>query len=48
MDLILFRPQLGDILYGKIISSDWEFIEVDCDILTVKVPVEQLMKPNYL
>jgi|LauGreDrversion4_2_1035121.scaffolds.fasta_scaffold523995_2 hypothetical protein len=48
MDLIIFRPQLGDILYGKIIGSDTEYITVDCEILKVKVPVEQLMKPSHM
>jgi DNA-directed RNA polymerase subunit E'/Rpb7 len=53
MDLIIFRPQIGDLLYGKIINSDMNYITVDCDIIKVKVPVEQLMKPtsmyfNYL
>ena len=48
MELIIFRPQVGDLLYGKIINSDDYFITVDCDIIKVKVPAEQLMKPNKL
>ena len=48
MELIIFKPQVGDILYGKIIHSDDNFITVDCDIIKVKVPAEQLMKPNNL
>jgi hypothetical protein len=48
MDIVIFRPQVGDILYGKIICSDPEFITVDCEIIKVKVPVEQLMKPSHL
>jgi hypothetical protein len=48
MDLIVFKPQVGDLLYGKIINSDMNYITVDCDIIKVKVPVEQLMKPTSM
>jgi hypothetical protein len=48
MDLIIFRPQIGDILYGKIIQSDFYNIIVDCEIIKVRVPVEQLMKPSSM
>lgn len=48
MDLILFKPQIGDLLYGKIIHSDFYYITVDCDLVKVKVPVEQLMKPSNM
>lgn len=46
--MIIFRPQLGDILYGKIIDSNPEFISVDCEIIVVKVPTEQIMKPSQM
>ena len=46
--LIVFRPQIGDVLYGKITHSNQDNIIVDCDIIKVKIPNEQLMKPaNY-
>ncbi len=48
MDLIIFRPQIGDIIYGKITHSDFSSLSVDCDVVKVKVPVEQLMKPNSM
>ena len=46
MEALIFKPQIGDLLYGKIIQSDFSYITVDCDLIKVKVPVEQLMKPN--
>lgn len=36
----------GDLMYGKIIHTDEHFITVDCDLIKVKVPVDQLMKPS--
>ncbi len=33
---------------GKIVSSDDVDIKVDCDMIKVKVPIEQLMKPSKL
>jgi DNA-directed RNA polymerase subunit E'/Rpb7 len=47
-DLIIFKPQIGDILFGKISQSNEDFITVDCEILKVKVPVAQIMQPNEL
>ena len=44
--LIVFKPQVGDILYGRIIQSSINQVIVDCDIIKVKVPFEQIMKPN--
>lgn len=44
--LIVFKPQVGDILYGKIIQSSINQVIVDCDLIKVKVPFEQIMKPN--
>lgn len=46
--LIIFRPQIGDILYGRITNSNQDNIMVDCEIIKVKIPNEQIMKPaNY-
>ncbi len=47
-DLIIFKPQIGDLLYGKIHSSDLYSVIVDCELIKVRVPVEQLMKPNTM
>lgn len=33
-------------LYGKVIHSTINQIVVDCDVIKVKVPSEQIMKPN--
>ena len=46
-NLIIFCPREGDILYGKIYDSDKSNIIVDCDIIKVKVPIQQLMEPYY-
>ncbi len=46
IELVMFQPKIGDILYGKIIDSDENFILVDCEIIKVKVPVEKIMKPR--
>lgn len=45
VEIILLRPSIGDILYGKIIDSNESFITVDCEFMKVKVPTEKLMKP---
>ena len=46
-NLILFCPNEGDILYGTIKDNDKSNIIVDCDIIKVKVPIQQLMQPYY-
>ena len=46
-DLILFCPNEGDILYGTILDSDKSNIIVDCGIIKIKVPIQQLMEPYY-
>ena len=46
-NLILFCPNEGDILYGTICDTDKSNIIVDCGLIKVKVPVQQLMEPNY-
>ena len=46
-NLILFCPNEGDILYGTIYESDKNNIIVDCGLIKVKVPVQQLMEPYY-
>ncbi len=48
IDLLIFRPEIGDILYGKIINADFNNITVDCSVIKVKVPIAQLMKPNLM
>jgi DNA-directed RNA polymerase III subunit RPC8 len=45
-DLIILRPTEGDILYGKIKSSDENCIMLDCDLVKVKVPKAKLMLPS--
>jgi hypothetical protein len=42
----MFQPAIGDILYGKIIESNENFILIDCDVIKVRVPTEKLMKPS--
>jgi DNA-directed RNA polymerase subunit E'/Rpb7 len=46
-NLVIFCPKKGDILYGTICDSDQNYIIVDCEIIKVKVPIQQLMKPYY-
>ena len=46
-NLIIFCPNEGDILYGTIYESDKNNIIVDCGLIKVKVPIQQLMEPNY-
>ena len=46
-NLILFCPNEGDILYGTIFDSDKENITIDCGLIKVKVPIQQLMEPYY-
>ena len=41
----MLQPAIGDIMYGKIIESNENFITVDCDVIKVRVPTEKLMKP---
>ena len=48
VELIMLKPSIGDILYGKIIESNENFITVDCEFIKVKVPTEKLMKPAEL
>ncbi len=45
--LIIFCPKEGDILYGKICDCDHTSIYIDCNIIKVKVQVQQLMEPNF-
>ena len=45
--LIVFCPNEGDILYGTIYDSDKNNITVDCGLIKVKVPIQQLMEPYY-
>ena len=45
--LIIFCPKEGDILYGKICDCNQNYIIVDCDLIKVKVPKQQLMKPSF-
>ncbi len=45
--LLMFCPKEGDILYGKIIDCDHYYIVVDCTLIKVKVPIQQLMEPYY-
>ena len=45
--LILFCPNEGDILYGTIYDSDKSNIIIDCTLIKVKVPIQQLMEPYY-
>ena len=45
--LIIFCPKGGDILYGKICDCSHNYIIVDCDLIKVKVPIQQLMEPYY-
>jgi DNA-directed RNA polymerase subunit E'/Rpb7 len=47
ISLIIFKPQIGDILYGNIENSDETKIIVDCGIIKVKVPIEQILKPCF-
>jgi DNA-directed RNA polymerase subunit E'/Rpb7 len=46
-NLIMFSPKEGDILYGTIYDSNQNNIIVDCGIIKVKVPTQQLMEPYY-
>jgi DNA-directed RNA polymerase subunit E'/Rpb7 len=46
-NLIMFSPKEGDILYGTIYDSNLNHIIIDCDIIKVKVPIQQLMEPYY-
>jgi len=46
-NLIMFSPREGDILYGTIYDSNQDNIIVDCGIIKVKVPTQQLMEPYY-
>ena len=46
-NLIIFCPNEGDILYGTIYESDKNNIIVDCGLIKVKVPIQQLMEPYY-
>ena len=46
-NLILFCPNEGDILYGTIFDSDKENVIIDCGLIKVKVPIQQLMEPYY-
>jgi hypothetical protein len=48
LELIMLQPTIGDIIFGKIIESNINFITVDCDMIKVKVPTEKLMKPAQL
>ena len=45
--LIMFCPKGGDILYGKICDCSISYIVVDCDLIKVKVPIQQLMEPYF-
>ena len=44
----MLQPTIGDIIFGKIIVSNIDFITVDCEMIKVKVPTEKLMKPAQL
>jgi DNA-directed RNA polymerase subunit E'/Rpb7 len=46
-NLIMFSPREGDILYGTIFDSNQNSIIVNCGIIKVKVPTQQLMDPYY-
>ena len=46
-NLIMFSPKEGDILYGTIYESNVNNIIIDCGIIKVKVPIQQLMEPYY-
>lgn len=46
-NLIVFSPREGDILYGTIFDSNQNSIIVNCGIIKVKVPTQQLMEPYY-
>ena len=46
-NLIIFSPKEGDILLGTICDSNQNSIIVDCGIIKVKVPTQQLMEPYY-
>jgi DNA-directed RNA polymerase subunit E'/Rpb7 len=46
-NLIMFSPREGDILYGTIFDSNQNSIIVNCGIIKVKVPTQQLMEPYY-
>ena len=43
----MFSPKEGDILYGTIYESNVNNIIIDCGIIKVKVPIQQLMEPYY-
>ena len=45
--LIIFCPKEGDILYGIICYCDQSVIIVDCNIIKVRVPIQQLMEPYH-
>ena len=47
ISLIIFKPQIGDLLIGEIENSDEKKIIVNCGIIKVKIPCEQLLKPSY-
>ena len=46
-NLIVFCPSEGDILYGTICDSDKNNMIIDCGLIKVKVPIQQLMEPYY-
>ena len=46
-NLIVFCPGEGDILYGTIYDSDKNNMIIDCGLIKVKVPIQQLMEPYY-
>ena len=46
-NLIIFCPNEGDILYGTIFDSDKNNVIVDCGLIKVRVPIQQLMEPYY-
>jgi DNA-directed RNA polymerase subunit E'/Rpb7 len=46
-NLIVFSQREGDILYGTIFDSNQNSIIVNCGIIKVKVPTQQLMEPYY-
>ena len=46
-NLIMFSPREGDILYGTIFDSNQNSIIINCGIIKVKVPTQQLMEPYY-
>jgi len=45
--LVVFCPKEGDILYGTICDCDLNYVYVDCNLIKVKVRIQQLMEPYY-